>query len=96
MKSTSLRVGSSLVSTVKVKGTKSSAMAKDAYKDTFNLHQQLLIDKITKANIPGQVNNPSTPKGQVDRSDHSKLSRSSAAWAVLPLDALRQLLVAYW
>jgi hypothetical protein len=41
------------------------SMAKDAYKDTFNLHQQLLIDKITKANIPGQVNNPSTPKGKL-------------------------------
>jgi hypothetical protein len=40
-------------------------MAKDAYKDTFDLHQQLLIDKITKANIPGQVNNPSTPKGKL-------------------------------
>jgi hypothetical protein len=41
------------------------SMAKDAYKDIFNLHQQLLIDKITKANIPGQVNNPSTPKGKL-------------------------------
>jgi hypothetical protein len=40
-------------------------MAKDAYKDTFDLHQQLLIDKITKANIPGQVNNPNTPKGKL-------------------------------
>ena len=40
-------------------------MAKDAYKDTFDLHQQLLIDKITKANIPGQINNPSTPKGKL-------------------------------
>lgn len=49
----------------KGEGHKIFTMAKDAYKETFDLHQQLLIDKITKANIPGQVNNPSTPKGKL-------------------------------
>jgi hypothetical protein len=49
----------------KGEGHKIFTMAKDAYKETFDLHQQLLIDKITKANIPGQVNNPNTPKGKL-------------------------------
>ena len=40
-------------------------MARDAYRETFDLHQQLLIDKITKANIPGKANDPSTPKGKL-------------------------------
>ena len=40
-------------------------MARDSYRETFDLHQQLLIDKITKANIPGKVNDPSSPKGKL-------------------------------
>jgi hypothetical protein len=40
-------------------------MARDSYRETFDLHQKLLIDKITKANIPGKANNPNTPKGKL-------------------------------
>lgn len=40
-------------------------MARDSYRETFDLHQQLLIDKITKANIPGKANDPSSPKGKL-------------------------------
>jgi hypothetical protein len=40
-------------------------MARDAYRETFDLHQQLLIEKITKANIPGKANDPNTPKGKL-------------------------------
>jgi hypothetical protein len=49
----------------KGKGHKIYIMARDAYKDIFNTHQKLLIEKITNSNIPGQVNNPSTPKGKL-------------------------------
>jgi hypothetical protein len=40
-------------------------MARDSYRETFDLHQKLLIEKITKANIPGKANDPSTPKGKL-------------------------------
>lgn len=40
-------------------------MARDAYRKTFDLHQQLLLDKISKANIPGKANQPNTPKGKL-------------------------------
>jgi hypothetical protein len=40
-------------------------MARDSYRETFDLHQKLLIDKITKANIPGKANDPNTPKGKL-------------------------------
>ena len=46
-------------------GQRIYVMARDAYRDTFDLHQKLLIDKITKANIPGKANQPNTPKGKL-------------------------------
>jgi hypothetical protein len=46
-------------------GQRIYVMARDAYRDTFNLHQKLLIDKITKANIPGSASKPNTPKGKL-------------------------------
>ena len=46
-------------------GQRIFGMARDAYRDTFNLHQKLLIDKINKANIPGAANQPNTPKGKL-------------------------------
>jgi hypothetical protein len=46
-------------------GQRIYVMARDAYRDTFDLHQKLLIDKITKANIPGSASKPNTPKGKL-------------------------------
>ncbi len=46
-------------------GQRIYVMARDAYRDTFDLHQKLLIEKITKANIPGKANQPNTPKGKL-------------------------------
>ena len=40
-------------------------MAKETYLDTFNLHQSLLTDKIAASNVPGDVNDASTPKGKL-------------------------------
>ena len=49
----------------KGEGQRIYTMARDAYRDTFDLHQKLLIEKITKANIPGSANKPNTPKGKL-------------------------------
>lgn len=40
-------------------------MAKDSYQDTFDLHEQLLKDKIAASNVPGTINDASTPKGKL-------------------------------
>lgn len=40
-------------------------MVRDQYKKTFDLHEQLLKDKIEQSNIPGDVNDASTPKGRL-------------------------------
>jgi hypothetical protein len=40
-------------------------MAKDSYKKTFDMHEQLLKDKIEASNVPGDVNDASTPKGKL-------------------------------
>jgi len=40
-------------------------MARDSYRETFNLHQNLLLDKINNSSIPGGVNQPNTPKGKL-------------------------------
>jgi hypothetical protein len=40
-------------------------MAKDSYKKTFDLHEQLLKEKIAASNVPGNVNDASTPKGKL-------------------------------
>jgi hypothetical protein len=49
----------------KGEGQRIYTMARDAYRDTFDLHQKLLVEKITKANIPGSANKPNTPKGKL-------------------------------
>ena len=40
-------------------------MARDSYKETFNLHEQLLKEKIAASNVPGDINDASTPKGKL-------------------------------
>lgn len=40
-------------------------MAKNTYLETFNLHQNILLDKIAASNVPGDVNDASTPKGKL-------------------------------
>lgn len=40
-------------------------MAKDSYKKTFDMHEQLLKEKIESSNVPGDVNDASTPKGKL-------------------------------
>ena len=40
-------------------------MAKETYLDTFNLHQKILLDKIAASDVPGDVNDASTPKGKL-------------------------------
>lgn len=40
-------------------------MAKDSYKKTFDMHEQLLKEKIESSNVPGNVNDASTPKGKL-------------------------------
>lgn len=40
-------------------------MAKDSYKKTFDMHEQLLKEKIEASNVPGDVNDASTPKGKL-------------------------------
>jgi hypothetical protein len=40
-------------------------MAKDSYKKTFDMHEQLLKEKIELSNVPGNVNDASTPKGKL-------------------------------
>jgi hypothetical protein len=49
----------------KGKGHEIYKMAKDTYENTFNMHMQLLTDKINKSNIPGTASNPNTPKGKL-------------------------------
>jgi hypothetical protein len=41
------------------------AMAKDSYKKTFDMHEQLLKEKIAASNVPGDINDASTPKGKL-------------------------------
>jgi hypothetical protein len=40
-------------------------MARDSYKKTFNLHEQILKEKIAASNVPGDINDASTPKGKL-------------------------------
>ncbi len=40
-------------------------MAKDSYKKTFDTHEQLLKEKIAASNVPGDINDASTPKGKL-------------------------------
>jgi hypothetical protein len=40
-------------------------MAKDSYQETFDMHEQLLKEKIAASNVPGDVNDASTPKGKL-------------------------------
>jgi hypothetical protein len=40
-------------------------MVKQAYQDTFDLHEQLLTDKIAASTVPGDINDASTPKGKL-------------------------------
>lgn len=40
-------------------------MAKDSYKKTFDMHEQLLKEKIAASNVPGDINDASTPKGKL-------------------------------
>jgi hypothetical protein len=47
------------------KGHEIYKMAKDTYENTFNMHMQVLTDKINKSNIPGTASNPNTPKGKL-------------------------------
>jgi hypothetical protein len=49
----------------KGKGHEIYKMAKDTYENTFNMHMQVLTDKISKSNIPGTASNPNTPKGKL-------------------------------
>ena len=41
------------------------AMAKDSYKKTFDMHEQLLKEKIAASNVPGDISDASTPKGKL-------------------------------
>jgi hypothetical protein len=45
---------------------------KDAYEKTFDMHQDLLLEKIRKSEVPGTESDTSTPKGQLI----SQLTRS--------------------
>jgi hypothetical protein len=38
---------------------------KQAYQDTFDLHEQLLTEKIAASTVPGDINDASTPKGKL-------------------------------
>jgi hypothetical protein len=40
-------------------------MVKQAYQDTFDLHEQLLTEKIAASTVPGDINDASTPKGKL-------------------------------
>ena len=40
-------------------------MARDSYKQTFDLHEKLLKEKIASSNVPGDINDASTPKGKL-------------------------------
>ena len=40
-------------------------MAKNTYLETFKLHQNILLDKIAASNVPGDINDASTPKGKL-------------------------------
>jgi hypothetical protein len=40
-------------------------MARDSYKQTFDLHEKLLKEKIASSNVPGDVNDASTAKGKL-------------------------------
>lgn len=40
-------------------------MARDSYKKTFDLHEKLLKEKIASSNVPGDINDASTPKGKL-------------------------------
>jgi len=40
-------------------------MARDSYKQTFDLHEKLLKEKIAASNVPGDVNDAATPKGKL-------------------------------
>jgi hypothetical protein len=49
----------------KGKGQDVYRMARDKYEETFSLHEQLLTDKIASSNVPGDINDASTPKGKL-------------------------------
>ena len=49
----------------KGKGQDVYRMARDKYEETFRLHEQLLTDKIASSNVPGDINDASTPKGKL-------------------------------
>jgi hypothetical protein len=49
----------------KGKGHDIYRMARDSYKQTFDLHEKLLKEKIASSNVPGDINDASTPKGKL-------------------------------
>jgi len=40
-------------------------MAKESYQSIFDMHEKLLIEKIAASQVPGDVNDASTPKGRL-------------------------------
>ena len=40
-------------------------MARDKYKETLNLHEQILTEKILLSSVPGSIDDSSTPKGKL-------------------------------
>jgi hypothetical protein len=67
------------------KGREIYKMALDQYRKTFETHEQLLLDKIASSNIPGDINDASTPKGRLMASITETFQKAKQLGVYFPL-----------
>ena len=67
------------------KGREIYKMALDQYRKTFETHEQLLLDKIASSNIPGDINDASTPKGRLMASITQSFQEAKQIGVYFPL-----------
>lgn len=60
-------------------------MAKDSYQDVFDMHEQLLIEKIAASNVPGSAKDASTPKGKLIASINKTFQEAKMLEIYFPL-----------
>jgi len=65
---------------------------KQYYKNTFNLHRAILDERIANANVPGDINDASTPKGKLMAAIRTTYEASKTIGVYFPLMRYGQ----YW
>ena len=65
---------------------------KQYYKNTFNLHRAILDERIANANLPGDINDASTPKGKLMAAIRTTYEASKTIGVYFPLMRYGQ----YW